>query len=110
MNMSHRAVAVLLALAVAAGLTLGGAGVSSAYDRQTTVTSGGRTASKTVTGARTGSGYTRSATTTGPNGKSMESQSSGNWDASTKTWTKQKSVTGPKGQSKSWQKETTVSQ
>ncbi|WP_243311152.1 hypothetical protein [Fundidesulfovibrio agrisoli] len=111
MNVSHRAFAALSALAVAAALILGGAGASQAYERNTTVTgSGGKAVTKRVTGSKTADGYTRSATTTGPNGKSVEKDSSGSWDSSTKTWTKDKSVTGPGGQTKSWRKQTTVTQ
>lgn len=80
-----------------------------AYERTSSVTAGGKTASKTVNAAKTDEGYTRSATTTGPNDKAVTKQSSGSWDSSTKTWTKNKAVTGPKGQSKSWEKETSVS-
>ncbi|MFP5239202.1 MAG: hypothetical protein ACLGQW_05160 [Acidobacteriota bacterium] len=111
MKLSHRAFAALSSLAVAAALILGGAGASQAYERNTTVTgSGGKAVTKRVTGSRTDNGYTRSATTTGPGGKSVEKDATGSWDSSTKTWTKDKSVTGPNGQTRSWRKQTTVTQ
>jgi hypothetical protein len=58
----------------------------------------GRSATKNVTGTRTGTGYNRTATVTGPQGNTATRQSGGNWDPATKTWTRNVVVNGPFGQ------------
>lgn len=102
--------AILSCLVLAAALVMGGlSGEAKAFKRKTSVTgSQGRSASQEVNANRTGTGYARSSTTTGPRGKSTSSQSSGSWDKSTNTWNKNKSVTGPNGQTESWEKSTTI--
>ncbi len=108
MNMTGRILAAFAALALGAALTVGPE-QALAYKRQSTVTGAhGKQATTNVEANRTATGYQRSSTTTGPNNKSVSSQSSGSWDSSTKTWTKDKSVTGPNGQTKSWDKQTPV--
>jgi len=109
----HHCVHKLARLAATAVLTVIVLGSLSAgamaYERKSSVTgAGGKTASTDVTATKTADGYQRSATATGPGGKTASSQSSGTWDPATKTWTKDKSVTGPNGQTKSWEKKKTV--
>lgn len=109
MHAIFRASCRLPALVLCLGITLAFGGEAHAYKRKSSVSgSGGRTVTQDVNANRTSTGYNRSSTTTGPGGKSATSQSSGNWDSSTNTWTKDKAVTGPGGKSKSWQKSTTV--
>lgn len=100
----------LFSLALAAALLVGGlASDALAYKRQSTVMgAGGKTATQEVNANRTATGYERSASTTGPGGKTTSTESSGNYDKTTNTWTKDKSVTGPGGKTKSWQKSTTI--
>ncbi|GFK92264.1 hypothetical protein NNJEOMEG_00086 [Fundidesulfovibrio magnetotacticus] len=94
---------LLLSIAVLSG------GDAWAYKRKSSVTGqGGRSVTQDVNANRTATGYQRSSTTTGPRDNSVQTQSSGNWDSNTNTWTKDKSVTGPGGTSKSWEKSTTV--
>lgn len=102
---------ILSILALSAMLALGGlCGDAYAYKRKSSVTGpGGKSATQDVTATKSGKGYNRSSTTTGPGGKSASTQSSGSYDSSTQTWTKDKSVTGPQGQTKSWEKSTTIS-
>lgn len=106
-----RVTSVLSALAVCSLLILGPMpGNANAFERRSSVTGAkGRTATQDVNAGRTATGYQRSSATTGPGGKSVDTQASGSWNSSTKTWSKDKSVTGPKGRSKSWQKSTTIS-
>jgi len=81
-----------------------------AYKRSSKVSGpGGRSATQDVNASRTATGYNRSSTTTGPRNKSVNTNTTGNWDASTKTWSKDKTVTGPGGQSQTIQKDTTIS-
>lgn len=81
-----------------------------AYKRSSRVTGpGGRTATQDVNASRTATGYNRSSTTTGPRNRTMNTNTTGSWDASTKTWSKDKTVTGPGGQSQTIQKDTTIS-
>ncbi|GAB6038830.1 hypothetical protein JCM15519_33890 [Fundidesulfovibrio butyratiphilus] len=81
-----------------------------AYKRSTRVTGpGGRSASQDVSASRTATGYNRSATSTGPRNRTVNTNTTGSWDASTKTWSKDKTVTGPGGQSQTIQKDTTIS-
>lgn len=106
----YRIVPAVFGILVAGTLILGGMDSAWAYKRKSSVSGpGGKSATQEVNANRTSTGYNRSSTTTGPNDKSVNTQSQGTWDASTKTWTKQKSATGPKGQTKSYQKDTTIS-
>jgi len=110
MNLAKRGLSALFSLPLAVALLAGGlSSDAQAYKRQSTVTgAGGNTATREVNANRTATGYERSSTTTGSGGKSASSESSGNYDKSTNTWTKDKSVTGPGGKTNSWQKSTTV--
>lgn len=54
----------------------------------------GQTATRNTTATRTDNGYTASTTVTGPNGNSATRSSQGQWDPTTKTWTKSVSTTG----------------
>jgi hypothetical protein len=101
---------ILAILALSAMVALGGlCGDALAYKRKSGVTGpGGNTATQEVTATKSGKGYSRSSTTTGPKDNSVQTQSQGSYDSTTNTWTKDKSVTGPKGKSKSWEKSTTV--
>ncbi len=106
--MRYRIVPVVFGFLVAIAFVFGGSSAW-AFKRKSTVSGpGGKSATQEVDANRTPTGYNRSSTTTGPNDKSVNTQSQGTWNASTKTWTKQKSATGPKGQTKSYQKATTV--
>ncbi|MFP5221577.1 MAG: hypothetical protein ACLGSA_04750 [Acidobacteriota bacterium] len=114
MNFAKRSIfpfsSLAMPLALAAVLLTGGLSSDAlAFKRQSTVTgSGGKTATHEVNANRTSTGYERSSTTTGPNGNTTSTESSGNFDKATNTWTKNKTVTGPGGKSKSWQKSTTI--
>lgn len=110
MNLVTRGTYFLSSLALAAALFASGLSSDAlAYKRQSSVTgAGGKTATQEVNANRTATGYERTSTSTGPGGKSTSTQSSGKYDKSTNTWTKDKSVTGPGGKTKSWQKSTTV--
>lgn len=110
MHLAKRGILSLSSLALAAVLLTGGLSADAlAYKRQSTVTgAGGKSATQEVNVNRTATGYESSSTTTGSGGKSVTSQSSGNYDKATNTWTKDKSVTGPGGKTKSWQKSTTI--
>lgn len=110
MRLVTRGIYALSSLALAAALLVGCLSSDAlAYKRQSTVTgAGGKTATQEVNANRTATGYERTSTTTGPGGKSTSTESTGNYDKSTNTWTKDKSVTGPGGKSKSWQKSTTI--
>jgi len=107
MNCFLRSMLKVAGFALCASLLL--APDAMAYKRKSSVAGqGGRSVTQEVDANRTATGYNRSSTTTGPNDKSVNTQSSGNWDKNTNTWTKDKAVTGPQGQTKTWQKSTTV--
>lgn len=107
MNSFIRSMLTIAGFALCASLLL--APDAMAYKRKSSVAGqGGRSVTQEVDANRTATGYNRSTSTTGPNNKSVSTQSSGNWDKSTNTWTKDKAVTGPQGQTKSWEKSTTV--
>jgi hypothetical protein len=56
---------------------------------------------------KTDTGYTRDVTHTGPNGKTVTTDGSANYDSSTGTLTQQRTVTGPNGQSSTATREVT---
>lgn len=57
----------------------------------------GRTSSRVITGTRTINGYSRNTVYTGPRGKTASRNAQGQWDQTTKTWTKTVTDTGANG-------------
>ncbi len=60
----------------------------------TTTGPDGQSAQRSSTATRTGNGYTRSSTVTGPRGNTATRAAQGYWDPETKTWVKSVTVTG----------------
>jgi len=90
-------IAAFAAILLAAG-SLALPGDAAAYSRSSSVTGpGGRSAANAATVSRTENGYARSAATTGPGGASASRQTSGSWDAASKTWKKSTTYAGPQG-------------
>ena len=97
MNAKQTAAAFAAAILLAAA-TLAPAGEASAFSRSSSASGpGGRSATNAATVTRTENGYARSAETTGPGGATASRQTSGSWDAASKTWSKSTAYFGPQG-------------
>ncbi|HCR11881.1 MAG TPA: hypothetical protein PKD41_12070, partial [Solidesulfovibrio sp.] len=92
MNVSRPAAVLALTL----GLCLTLAAPGEAFRRKSTVTGpGGRSATNEATTVRTPGGYSRSATTTGPNNNAVTRNSAGQYNPATRTWSSGSTATGP---------------
>ena len=97
------------AVAVALGLTLTASVDAQAFRRQSSVAGpGNRTVTNEAVATRAPGGYSRSATTTGPNNNSVNRSSQGQWNPATKTWSNATTYTGPQGNSADVNRSTTI--
>ena len=109
MNAMQASARLAAVVAVALGLALATTVDARAFRRQSSVSGpGNRAVTNEAVVTRAPGGYSRSATTTGPNNNSVNRSSQGQWNPAAKTWNNTTTYTGPQGNSADVNRSTTI--